>query len=1016
MSVSFLKKLDDATTKESPPASPLTPQPPAALPVSKGTGKSPRSRKAKDIVCDAFFEHINQKIEVYSAKPIFGVHAVAEVDVHIKRRRSASARTSEAAAAPAAIRLPPRVPHISHYHSPGKLKELLAQAMVDHKDQMHKEEAEGLLTARASASAPTATGGRRTPRRLPMNYWDDETTVWSALERAGDGLQLISAQWLLATANRAIEQGEWDKALPPRARLPKAACLTIDRLQRIHQKADSAPKDGGLKRLPIIAISRDLDADADDDKDGGSMLRRIASALRTRMPLYAKPHGAAHPTMGPSDFGVFVDCASLESTTNPLEGAVGEAVSTLFAHRLVTVYLMGEARGEAHACSALYRALATLSKRSHDEYDPWPVLAHTSDAASAALFTPPTPIPPKPSAFASGGSLNTALKYKHAGDVTRVHKRYKEVCEDILGEAKLLDYSRPPELPRHLSWGDKHLRALSGFWPICSRAKEMRFCGQAAITHLPDAIGDITPPPPPPFIRGGPRRSVSARYAALETLNCYDCPELRRLPDSLSRLCNLRTIILDFCVKLHQLPDQMGAMRELRILRMNGCECVHVLPESLGKLHPPWGKLERVELDHCVSLGALPSGLGAINTLHTLSLYGCRSLRALPPRLPSMLNLHRLVLDGCLMLIGKLPEAQLKVLEERGCVIERPADPPPPCSAQLPTYTLGAMQAFTRKLYGLDMDIDGDGEDDHPSPDAITRMGDAGDESGLSGYGTTEGLQLATGDVYEGQWKDGQPEGRGVYTFADGRVYDSQWVGGKMHGAGRISYGYSNEFDGEFRQGRAHGHGTRLYADGDLFNGEYVHGKREGHGTYRFANGDTFEGEYVNDVREGAGVYTFVDGQVYEGLWMADVYKQGSGKRRDTTPRADAMPDLDGRDTHRLLLQGNEEMRARLRTMRGVEPINLRRAPDCHVSNLSCDELRSENAALSAFIFRHEHMEFVVRLSRERVPARTVIVGEAPLISTLKETPQEEAAAEDRDGHSRVRGKGCLYTVSVRNL
>ena len=46
-----------------------------------------------------------------------------------------------------------------------------------------------------------------------------------------------------------------------------------------------------------------------------------------------------------------------------------------------------------------------------------------------------------------------------------------------------------------------------------------------------------------------------------------------------------------------------------------------------------------------------------------------------------MFSLHFLGLDGCLLLIGKLP-AELKVLEDRGCVIERPADPPPASSAE----------------------------------------------------------------------------------------------------------------------------------------------------------------------------------------------------------------------------------------------------------------------------------------------------------------------------------------------
>jgi len=38
--------------------------------------------------------------------------------------------------------------------------------------------------------------------------------------------------------------------------------------------------------------------------------------------------------------------------------------------------------------------------------------------------------------------------------------------------------------------------------------------------------------------------------------------------------------------------------------------------------------------------------------------------------------------------------------------------------------------------------------------------------------------------VHEGQYKDGQKEGRGKLIGADGRKYDGQWVAGKFHGKG----------------------------------------------------------------------------------------------------------------------------------------------------------------------------------------------------------------------------------------
>ena len=53
------------------------------------------------------------------------------------------------------------------------------------------------------------------------------------------------------------------------------------------------------------------------------------------------------------------------------------------------------------------------------------------------------------------------------------------------------------------------------------------------------------------------------------------------------------------------------------------------------------------------------------------------------------------------------------------------------------------------------------------------------------GYGT---LRLATGQVYEGQWKGGEQEGRGMARFASGDVYEGEFKGGKPEGRGTVSY------------------------------------------------------------------------------------------------------------------------------------------------------------------------------------------------------------------------------------
>jgi len=58
----------------------------------------------------------------------------------------------------------------------------------------------------------------------------------------------------------------------------------------------------------------------------------------------------------------------------------------------------------------------------------------------------------------------------------------------------------------------------------------------------------------------------------------------------------------------------------------------------------------------------------------------------------------------------------------------------------------------------------------------------AGDcKKGLAhGYGLAIGL-----DRYEGQFKEGLPDGKGIYTWSTGEVYTGQWKAGKRNGIGK---------------------------------------------------------------------------------------------------------------------------------------------------------------------------------------------------------------------------------------
>ena len=119
--------------------------------------------------------------------------------------------------------------------------------------------------------------------------------------------------------------------------------------------------------------------------------------------------------------------------------------------------------------------------------------------------------------------------------------------------------------------------------------------------------------------------------------------------------------------------------------------------------------------------------------------------------------------------------------------------------------------------------------------------------------GTTPGN---TGDLYQGAWVNGKPEGHGVLTFRKNK---------------RLSY------VGEFKDGAANGIGTLTGAKG-TYIGEFKNDKINGQGTFTFGpssqwSGDKYVGEHSDGKRNGQGTYTFANGRVKEGIWKDNKFQ-----------------------------------------------------------------------------------------------------------------------------------------------
>ena len=112
-----------------------------------------------------------------------------------------------------------------------------------------------------------------------------------------------------------------------------------------------------------------------------------------------------------------------------------------------------------------------------------------------------------------------------------------------------------------------------------------------------------------------------------------------------------------------------------------------------------------------------------------------------------------------------------------------------------------------------------------------------------NGFGELEYLE--TGDIYKGEFKNGEITGKGRYEWKSGEIYEGTFVNGIKHGNGTYSWPDGSKYIGEYQNGIREGKAKYIWEDGRVFKGKFKDGKPDGKGkiTYR---GKTVECEYKN--------------------------------------------------------------------------------------------------------------------------------------------------------------------------
>ena len=159
------------------------------------------------------------------------------------------------------------------------------------------------------------------------------------------------------------------------------------------------------------------------------------------------------------------------------------------------------------------------------------------------------------------------------------------------------------------------------------------------------------------------------------------------------------------------------------------------------------------------------------------------------------------------------------------------------------------------------------------------------------------------GSIYEGNYKNGKPNGHGSMTSDDNKtIYDGEWKNGKKEGFGKLiitdKYNYSgpfendifsgsggvlcdsqgNIYDGDFEKGKFHGYGHYKMSNGDTYIGEFKEGLFNGKGQYNDKDGNVFDGEFKNGKKDGLGTLIKSNGEKIEGMFSNDLFVENGKK------------------------------------------------------------------------------------------------------------------------------------------
>ena len=125
-----------------------------------------------------------------------------------------------------------------------------------------------------------------------------------------------------------------------------------------------------------------------------------------------------------------------------------------------------------------------------------------------------------------------------------------------------------------------------------------------------------------------------------------------------------------------------------------------------------------------------------------------------------------------------------------------------------------------------------------------------------NGQGIERGPQ---GEVYKGEFKDDKRNGKGISETADGEIYEGDWLNGKKHGKGKTTYPNGDKYEGDFQNGLPNGKGKIIWTNGNEYEGEMKDDLMHGKGILKSNAGDIYEGDFLQDKMTRKGIFKYIN-------------------------------------------------------------------------------------------------------------------------------------------------------------